>query len=105
MDPRFKDLDPFIPVNERVDVKECLLLRAVGTIAAIAAMAATLFSNYLTCDIQNAYALIKLAALQYMFLWPCFLVIIASLSCYPMRDSMGLVARSIIKIIITGALS
>ena len=80
--------------------------RAVGTIAAIAAiaaMAATLFSNYLTCDIQNA--LIKLAALQYMFLWPCLLVIIASLSCYPMRDSMGLVARSIIKIIITGALS
>ena len=103
LNPQFKDLDPFIPVNERVDVKECLLLRAVGTIAAIAAMAATLFSNYLTCDIQNA--LIKLAALQYMFLWPCFLMIITSLSCYPMRDSMGLVARSIIKIIITGALS
>ena len=67
--------------------------RAVGTIAAIAAMAATLFSNYLTCDIQNA--LIKLAALQYTFLWPCLLVIIASLSCYPMRDSMGLVARPV----------
>ena len=56
------------------------LIRAIGTIAA---MAATLFSNYLTCDIQNA--LIKLAALQYTFLLPCFLVIIASLSCYPMR--------------------
>ena len=64
--------------------------RAVGTIAAIAAIAAmvaTLFSNYLTCDIQNA--LIKLAALQYMFLQPCFIMIIASLSCYPMRDLMG----------------
>ena len=69
----------------------------------IAAMAATLFSNYLTCDIQNV--LIKLAALQYTFLQPCFLMIIASLSCYPIRDSMGLVARSIIKIIITGTLS
>ena len=79
------------------------LIKAVGTIAAIADMAATLFSNYLTCDIQNA--LIKLAALQYTFLLPCFLVIIASLSCYLMRDSMGLVARSIIKIIITGTLS
>ena len=77
--------------------------RAIGTIVAIVAMAATLFSNYLTCDIQNA--LIKLAALQYTFLWPCFLMIIASLSCYPMRDSMGLVARLIIKIIITVALS
>ena len=77
--------------------------RAVGTIVAIAAMATTLFSNYLTCDIQNS--LIKLAALQYTFLQPCFLVIIASLSCYPMKDSMGLVASSIIKIIITGASS
>ena len=75
-------------------------IKAVGTIAAIAA---TLISNHLTCDIHNA--LIKLAALQYTFLLPCFLVIIASLSCYLMRDSMGLVARSIIKIIITGTLS
>ena len=75
--------------------------RAIGTIAAIAA---TFFSNYLTCDIQNV--LIKLVALQYTFLQPCFLVIITSLSCYPMRDSMGLVARSIIiKIIITGVSS
>ena len=39
--------------------------RAVGTIAA---MAATPFSNYLTCDIQNA--IIKLATLQYTFLGP-----------------------------------
>ena len=75
-------------------------IRAVGTIVA---MAATLFNNYLTCDIQNA--LIKLAALQYTFLWPCFLMIIGSLSCYSMRDLMGLVARSIIKIIITDASS
>ena len=76
------------------------LMRTVGTIAAIAA---TLFSNYLTCDIHNV--LIKLAALQYTFLRPCFLVIIVSLSCYQMRHSMVLVARSIIKIIITGASS
>ena len=80
-----------------------IVSRAVGTIAAIAAMAATLFSNYLTYDIQNE--LIKLAALQYTFLQPCFLMIIASLSCYPMRGSMGLVAKSIIKIIITGVSS
>ena len=26
LDPRFKELDPFIPVNERVDVKECVKL-------------------------------------------------------------------------------
>ena len=78
-------------------------LRAVGTIAAIAAMAATFFSNYLTCDIQNM--LIKLSALQYTFVRPSILVIIAALSCYPMRDLMGLVARSIIIIIITGGSS
>ena len=27
LDPRFKELDPFIPVNERVDVKECVKLQ------------------------------------------------------------------------------
>ena len=27
MDPRFNELDPFIPVNERVDVKECVKLQ------------------------------------------------------------------------------
>ena len=103
----FSNLSTFdIPVDTGIqNFLKCIICmpihaRAVGTIAA---MAATLFSSYLTCDIQNA--LIKLAALQYMFLWPCFLVIIASLSCYSMRDAMGLVARSIIKIIITGALS
>ena len=24
LDPQFKELDPFIPVNERVDMKECV---------------------------------------------------------------------------------
>ena len=42
-----------------VYVKRIFPLRAVETVAAIAA---TLFSNYVTCDIQNV--LIKLAALQ-----------------------------------------
>ena len=27
MDPLLKELDPFIPVNERVDVKECVKLQ------------------------------------------------------------------------------
>ena len=71
------------------------LNRAVGSIVAIAG---TLFSN-LTCDNRMHYLHWLLTALQYAFLQPCFLVIVTSLSCYLMRDSIGLVARLIIKII------
>lgn len=77
---------------------------SVRVIETIAAMATTLFSN-LTCDIQNV--LLTLAALQYTFsssLLSCDNYTVYSLY-YPAiscEDSMGLVARSIIKIIITG---